>query len=214
MSEAEKGYEVSGCFGFDSCTNALTASSHLLSSLEKILEEEKLTQFLISKVGPKLKAHHKFKVCLSECPNACSQIHICDFALHGVVKISVNPKACSFCGSCVEACEEGAIELTEFGPMIKEELCVGCGHCIKVCPESALNEEFKGYKVYLGGKLGRHPRLATFLGYFQAEEIPKLFYKILELYKNIIKREKDSGQLLKNLAGISLLKSSNKNKAF
>ena len=206
MSEAEKGYEVSGCFGFDSCPNALTDSSHLLSSLEKILEEEKLTQFLISKVGPKLKAHHKFKVCLSECPNACSQIHICDFALHGVVKISVNPKACSFCGSCVEACEEGAIELTEFGPMIKEELCVGCGHCIKVCPESALNEEFKGYKVYLGGKLGRHPRLATFLGYFQAEEIPKLFYKILELYKKYNQKGERLGAIIEKLGWDKFIK--------
>uniref|UniRef100_A0A7V6CDC6 4Fe-4S ferredoxin-type domain-containing protein n=1 Tax=Thermodesulfobacterium geofontis TaxID=1295609 RepID=A0A7V6CDC6_9BACT len=74
-------------------------------------------------------------------------------------------------------CEKHAIELTEFGPLIKEELCVGCGSCIKICPESALYEEFKGYKVYLGGKLGRHPRLATFLNYFQAEEIPKLFAK-------------------------------------
>jgi len=64
MSEAEKGYEVSGCFGVDSCPNAITASIHLLSSLEKILEEEKLIQFLTSKVGPRLKAHHKFKVCL------------------------------------------------------------------------------------------------------------------------------------------------------
>jgi hypothetical protein len=60
MSEAEKGYEVSGCFGVDSCLNAIMASSHLLSSLEKILEEEKLAQFLTSKVGPRLKVHHKF----------------------------------------------------------------------------------------------------------------------------------------------------------
>jgi dissimilatory sulfite reductase (desulfoviridin) alpha/beta subunit len=200
MSEAEKGYEVSGCFGVDSCPNALTASSHLLSFLEKILEEEKLTQFLASKVGPKLKAHHKFKVCLSECPNACSQVHICDFALHGVVKISVNPKACSFCGSCVEVCEESAIELTEFGPTINEELCVGCGHCLKVCPESALSEEFRGYKVYLGGKLGRHPRLATFLDYYKAEDIPELLRKVLYLYKKHNQKGERLGAIIERLS--------------
>jgi len=200
MSEAEKGYEVSGCFGVDSCPNALTSSSRLLKTLEEILEEEKITQFLISRVGGKLKAHHKFKVCLSECPNACTQIYICDFALHGVVKISVNPKACSFCESCIETCEEGAIELTEFGPVINEELCVGCGHCLKVCPESALTEEFRGYKVYLGGKLGRHPRLATLLGCFSAEEIPILLRNILFLYKNYNQKGERLGAIIERLS--------------
>ncbi len=200
MSQAEKGYEVSGCFGVDSCPNAITSSSTILTSLEKILEEEQLTQFLISKVGPKLKAHHKFKVCLAECPNACSQIHICDFALHGVVKISVNNRACSFCGSCVETCEEGAIELTEFGPVINEELCVGCGHCLKVCPESALSEDFRGYKVYLGGKLGRHPRLATFLDYYRMEEIPILLRKVIHLYKKHNQKGERLGAIIERLS--------------
>ncbi len=183
MSEAERGYEVSGCFGLDSCPNAITCSGILLSEIEKFLEQEKLTAFLQEKVGKKLKAHHKFKVGISECPNACSQIHICDFALHGVVRLNINPKACSFCGSCVAVCEEGAIELTDFGPFLKEVLCVGCGHCVKVCPEGAIGVEFKGYKVYLGGKLGRHPRLATSLGYFSQEEILPVLKKVLRVYK-------------------------------
>jgi dissimilatory sulfite reductase (desulfoviridin) alpha/beta subunit len=32
---------------------------------------------------------------------------------------------------------------------------------MKVCPAGALDVETKGYRVLLGGKLGRHPQLAT-----------------------------------------------------
>ncbi len=191
MSKAERAYEVSGCFGLNSCPNAITASEGLLKEFEKILEEEGISEFLRHRVKGPLKAHHKFKVLLSECPNACSQIYIADFALHGVVRVDVDVKACSFCGSCVEVCEEKAINLTDFGPFIDEERCVGCGHCIRICPESALTEAFKGYKVYLGGKLGRHPRLATFLTYATEEEALVLFRKVVRFYKeNNLKGER------------------------
>jgi len=199
MSQAESGYEVSGCFGLNSCPNALTSSETLLKEFERILEEEKITEFLKEKVKGPLKAHHKFKVYLSECPNACSQIYIADFALHGVVKIELNPKVCFFCGSCVAVCEEEAITLTDFGPMIDEERCVGCGHCLKICPENALTEGFRGYKVYLGGKLGRHPRLATFLDYFREEEIIPLFQRVLRFYKENNQKGERLGAIIERL---------------
>lgn len=199
VSKAEKGYEVSGCFGLNSCPNALTSSVKLLDTLEEILEKEKITEFLKSKVKEKLKHHHKFRVLLSECPNACSQIYIADIALHGVVKVEVNPKACSLCGSCVEVCEEKAIELTEFGPQLNEDKCVGCGHCIKICPEGALTESFRGYKIYLGGKLGRHPRLATFLNYAREEEVIEIFKKVLNLYKTYNQKGERLGAIIERM---------------
>lgn len=199
VSKAEKGYEVSGCFGLNSCPNALTTSEELLKNLEIILEEEKITEFLKEKVKGPLKAHHKFKVGLSECPNACSQIQITDFALHGVVKIEANPKACCFCGSCLEVCEERAIELTDYGPKIDEERCVGCGHCIKICPEEALSEGFRGYKIYLGGKLGRHPRLATFLTYAEAHEVLDIFRRVINLYKQYNEKGERLGAIIERL---------------
>ncbi|MGC9017879.1 MAG: 4Fe-4S binding protein [Caldimicrobium sp.] len=199
MSQAEKGYEVTGCFGLNSCPNAITSSEKLLKHLEEILEAEKLEEFLKEKVKGPLKAHHKFKVALSECPNACSQIHIADFALHGVIQPEINPKACSFCGSCSQVCEEEAITLTEHGPFIEMEKCVGCGTCIKFCPESALYEGFRGYKIYLGGKLGRHPRLATFLCYAKEEEVIPLFKKVLTFYKRHNQKGERLGAIIQRI---------------
>lgn len=183
LSETEEGYKIKRCFGLNGCPNAITNSENLLKDLERILKEEKITEFLKEKVKGKLKIHHKFKVGLSECPNACSQIYICDFALHGVVEPEVNVKKCSFCGSCVEVCEEEAITLTDYGPVIDEKKCVGCGACIRICPEQLLKEHFKGYKIYIGGKLGRHPRLATFLSYANENEVIEIFKKVLNFYK-------------------------------
>jgi len=183
MASSEKGYEVTGCFGTETCPNAITSSKELLDQIEKLLQEEKLTEFLIKKVGGKLKAHHKFKVGLSECPNACSQIYIMDIALHGFVEPEIIPEKCEFCATCVSACEEGAITLRDKGVEIDKNKCIGCGACIKVCPTGALKEGFKGYKVYLGGKLGRHPRLATFLKIVKEEEVIPLIKRVVEFYK-------------------------------
>lgn len=199
MSQAERGYEVTGCFGVNSCPNAISSSEMLLKKIEEILEAEGIWKFLKEKVKGPLKAHHKFKVGLSECPNACSQIHITDFALHGVLIPEVNPKACSFCGSCVETCEEEAITLTENGPFIDAEKCVGCGSCVKICPEDALFEGFKGYKIYLGGKLGRHPRLATFWCLAKEEEVPLLLKKVLSFYKKYNQKGERLGKIIERL---------------
>ncbi|MCS7149575.1 MAG: 4Fe-4S binding protein [Caldimicrobium sp.] len=185
ISKAEKGYEVFGCFGMESCANALVNSKDLMEAIERILEEEGITEFLKEKVKGPLKAHNKFKVGFSECPNCCSQIQIADFCLHGVTLFEVDPKKCSFCGSCTEVCEESAIVLNDYGPIVNEDLCVGCGHCLKICPEEALKEVFRGYKIYLGGKLGRHPRLATFLTYATPDEAVRVFQAVLRLYKNL-----------------------------
>lgn len=199
MSQAEEGYEITGCFGVNSCPNAITSAEILLKKFEEILEAEKITEFLKDKVKGPLKAHHKFKVGLSECPNACSQIQISDFALHGVCLPEVNPKGCSFCGSCMEICEEGAITLGEYGPLINAELCVGCGSCIKICPEEALFEGFRGYKIYLGGKLGRHPRLATFWCLAKEEEVAALLKKVLSFYKKYNQKGERLGAIIEKI---------------
>ncbi len=199
MSQAEKGYEVKVCFGLNKCPNALTSSSTLLTTIEEILENEKLTEFLKSKVKGPLRAHHKFRVYLSECPNACSQIHIADFAMHGVVRVEVHPKECSFCGSCLEVCEEEAIELLDFGPNIQEEKCVGCGACVKICPEGALVSHEVYYKIYLGGKLGRHPRLASFYSLANEEEALSILKKVLTLYKAKNEKGERLGTIIEKL---------------
>jgi len=53
--------------------------------------------------------------------------------------VTVNPRLCSFCGLCVEACpyEARYLDYDERVAKVIEVLCKGCGVCAMVCPNKA-----------------------------------------------------------------------------
>ncbi len=199
-SSVSEGYVLEGCFGATGCPNAVTDSSQLWERLEEILRSEDLTGFLQKKIGAPLKHHHQFRVALAECPNACSQVQIKDFALIGRMEIVLSPEECSFCGECEENCEEGAIRLTETGPILEEAKCLRCGACVRVCPTTAIQAGRTGYQVLLGGKLGRHPRLATELvPFLAAEKVPQLLKRTISFYKRYNQKGERLGNIIERL---------------
>ena len=63
--------------------------------------------------------------------------------------------------------------------------CVHCGSCIAACPTGTLEAGKKGYRVLIGGKLGRHPRLARELpGIHDAETVVRMITDFLAFYKS------------------------------
>lgn len=127
--------------------------------MESLLAEEGLGAWIGRALPESALARHAFRAAVAECPNACSQPQTKDF---GVIWRSLPGKGegvCSSCGLCVKACRENGIVIGDAGPSIIFELCLRCGACVKVCPTGALRAEKKGFSVYLGGRLGRHPRL-------------------------------------------------------
>ncbi len=121
-----KGYEIATCFGGSGCPNSANSVTRLAADMEKIFETENLLGFLTSTVKGDLKFHHEFRVSLSECPNACSRPQIDDIGIIGAVLPGITDDACSLCGACVEACDEGAIEPdTKIQrPFIHDSLCL------------------------------------------------------------------------------------------
>ncbi len=198
-AEAQEGFSVEACFGSSGCPHAVTSSSALLDRLEDILKAAGLTDFLRKKVGGPLKHHHQFRVALSECPNACAQVHIKDFGLLGRVE-PVLTGECKLCGSCAEACEEEALRLEDRFPIIDPQRCLGCGACIKVCPTEALSPARKGYRVLVGGKLGRHPQLARELvPWATEEEVLRLLERVLAFYKAHNQKGERLGHLIQKV---------------
>ncbi len=186
MSAEVKGYQVDTCFGPSGCPNRASIGESLIQKIETLLEKEDFLGFLKQRVKGDLKLHHEFRVTLAECPNACSQPQIKDVGIIGACMPLLTGEACTRCEECVDVCKESAIFLKKEGdiPEIDEDLCLACGKCIEVCPTGTIASGSKGFRVQLGGKLGRHPRLAEELdGIFSEKEVLTIVERCVRFYK-------------------------------
>ena len=63
-----------------------------------------------------------------------------------VDSMEINNRACCYCGTCVNVCPQGAIELVDSGiAVLDESKCVQspckrwvCGYCVDICPLNAV----------------------------------------------------------------------------
>lgn len=152
--------EVRVCGAAAGCPMAVTDVLAARDALLAALDRADAAGVVRARARGPLLAHHRFKVSISGCPNACSQPQIVDFGLIGREAPALDHSRCIECGACVEACHEGALRLEDEGLEMFPELCVGCAACIRVCPVEALTPGEVGLRVLAGGRLGRHPQLA------------------------------------------------------
>ncbi len=184
MGSEIKGYRLETCFGPSGCPNRANISDRLFQKMEALLNKEELLSFLKKRVVGDLKLHHEFRVTLADCPNACSQPQIKDIGIIGAALPEVTEEDCSQCEACISACREDAIHLEHQLPVIDFTKCLRCGKCVTVCPTGSLSAECKGYRVQLGGKLGRHPKLAEELpGLYSEKEVLEIVKECLTVYK-------------------------------
>jgi dissimilatory sulfite reductase (desulfoviridin) alpha/beta subunit len=188
MEDEVKGFQVEACFGPQGCPNRAVAEDLALAGrIEEMLEKEDLREFLKSFVGERLKFHHEFRVALADCPNACSQPQIRDIGIIGAAEPEAVGIECSQCAACVDVCREGAVTLDADmadGPVFEKRACLMCGQCIKECPTGTIACARRGYRLLIGGKLGRHPRLAREVpGVHDAETILHLIKWCVDYYK-------------------------------
>jgi anaerobic sulfite reductase subunit C len=186
MGSDIKGYQIDTCFGSSGCPNPANSCDVLIKKIEPLLENANLLNFLKERVESDLKYHHEFRVTLAECPNACSQPQIKDIGIIGAVIPEITDEECSGCETCVEACIETCIALDSEKniPEIDHDRCLKCGKCIHVCPTGTIAAENKGFRVQLGGKLGRHPKLGVELeGIYNEDGVLQLIKDCIDYYK-------------------------------
>jgi anaerobic sulfite reductase subunit C len=193
MNADIKGYQIDTCFGSSGCPNSANTCDVLVKKIASLLDDADLLNFLKKQIQGDLKYHHEFRVTLAECPNACSQPQIKDVGIIGAVIPEVTGEACTGCGACVEACIEKCIILDSRKniPGIDHKRCLKCGKCIQACSSETIAAGPKGFRVQLGGKLGRHPRLAVELeGIFSENEVLHLVKNCIDYYKKHSKHGK------------------------
>jgi anaerobic sulfite reductase subunit C len=197
IPEEIKGYQVEICFGPRGCRNRAVDGAETIEEVIRCLRTRDLKAFLQKNMIGPLKRHHELRVAIADCPNACSRPQIADIGLIGACAPVVTDEACSRCGACVAACREGAITLAGGAPRLDADKCLNCGQCVAVCPTGALQTGRQGYRVLLGGKLGRHPRLATELpGIYRREEVPVILNRCLDYYMSHCCGEERLGDMM------------------
>ena len=167
-----KAYRIKLCWGLEKgeCPNLLDPDPGLKQDLESVLESSGWPQCLRGSLQRDIKPLDQFLVSVSGCPNGCSWPQIADFGLLQAQHPQVIVERCTGCGECQDACREGAIDLETDVARINPKDCLSCGRCIRACPEQALKPVQQGYRIQMGGKLGRHPRLAEELPHIQTRE--------------------------------------------
>ncbi|MDY6904912.1 MAG: 4Fe-4S dicluster domain-containing protein [Thermodesulfobacteriota bacterium] len=186
MSAEIKGYQVDTCFSRGNCPHQANTATPLADRIEERLKQADLLDFLKAAVGDSLKFHHELRVSIAECPNACSQPQIKDIGIIGACVPEITDVECSGCGECIAACRDDAIQLDEDQhiPVINTEKCLFCGACARACPTGTIADGSKAYRVMLGGKLGRHPRLAQELpGIFNENQVLDIVDRCIAFYK-------------------------------
>jgi dissimilatory sulfite reductase (desulfoviridin) alpha/beta subunit len=197
MEEEVKGYQVETCFGPSGCPNRAIVYESLPSEIEETLSRRKIREFLKARVEGPLKMHHEFRVAVSDCPNACSRPQIVDVGLIGACVPEITEQVCSECGACVDSCKEKAVALKEERPVLDLSNCLTCGQCVRICPTGTLREGKKGYRILVGGKLGRHPRLGQELPrIFDPEEALRILDRCLDLYQQRCRSGERFGEIL------------------
>ena len=165
-------YSITRCRGIEQgCPYLIPEISDPGNELERILEDSGWPEFLRSVTDGKPKPHQQVRIVLAGCPNACSRPQIADFGLIRAGTPAIDAASCTDCGACAATCPEGAISSREGVHRIDRARCLYCLRCRGVCPEGALEAETTGYRVLMGGRLGRRPMLARELqGVYQLRE--------------------------------------------
>lgn len=197
MEDEVRGYHVENCFGSSGCPNRVIETEDLCRVIDDRMARRHLKAFLKEKVKGPLKLHHEFRISISACPNGCSRPQIADVGLLGALVPEVSEVPCTGCGACMEVCKEKALYLEGATPRIDQARCLYCGQCVNACSTGTLKAAAEGFRIQVGGKLGRHPRLATELSsIFSVEETLEMVGACLDHYQENCRNGERFGEVL------------------
>ncbi|MFX0207448.1 MAG: ATP-binding protein [Candidatus Hodarchaeota archaeon] len=138
-------YPTTVCLTFSSRKNAYTEES-----LSKPVTKERALELLLKAEEAGL-VHCSMNI-QTEHYYICNCCTCCCAILRGLTELnqpnafaksnfimSVDEELCTGCGTCVNGCQFGALDVPEEICEVNLQRCVGCGVCAISCPEEALN---------------------------------------------------------------------------
>lgn len=105
----------------------------------------------------------KVRVAISACPNACTSETLNEIGITGICTPIRQPGYCTGCGTCVQYCQEEALTVREGKIVMDDDSCLDCGTCVRSCIYGILEAHPQSYRITLGGRRGRHPKVGMHL---------------------------------------------------
>jgi anaerobic sulfite reductase subunit C len=145
---------------------------------------------------------HKFKMAVTGCPHNCAKATENDIGVMGAILPGWDAGACIDCRLCVNICPTKAIVREEEAGapryVLDEDKCIHCSLCTSSCPASAWTPAVTGYNLFIGGTMGKIPRLATLLKRLipDQEELYRLIENALRYYQKHGRKKERFGHMI------------------
>lgn len=144
-SERQEIVNVTACMGTDHCKYA---------NIDSLDLARKIDERYFGKEMPV-----KMRIAISACPNGCASERMNEIGITGVREPFRDYLACTGCGTCQKYCREHAIVIRRGAVELDKKLCMQCGICVLPCPFEVLKASEPRYRITVGGRRGRHPKL-------------------------------------------------------
>ncbi|QLC49146.1 4Fe-4S binding protein [Methanolobus zinderi] len=127
---------------------------------------------------------YKFKIAVTGCPASCLKVQENDFGIMGFVEPVFVGENCIMCRLCENACEMSAIKIENETLHLDMNKCVACGRCVEACRKDAMQIKDQGYTIFVGGKVGKRPRMGDeLLRTGNEETVFDILEKTLDFYR-------------------------------
>ncbi len=151
---------------------------------------------------------HKFKMAVTGCPHNCAKATENDIGVMGGILPEWDNNICIHCDLCVNVCPTKAIYKENNEYKLDESKCILCSICTLSCPVSSWKPQKKGYSLFLGGTMGKIPRLGTRVPELIESEdrLMELIEKAVEYYRKHGRKKERFGHMIDRIGERQVIK--------
>lgn len=141
---------------------------------------------------------HKFKMAVTGCPHNCAKATENDLGIMGGILPKWRKESCIHCDLCINSCPTGAISKEGDEYRFDEAKCIYCSICTSNCPANSWVAAQKGYLLWIGGTMGKIPRLAGRIGALieTKEELYPLVQRVVAYYQKHGRKRERFGHMI------------------
>lgn len=151
---------------------------------------------------------YKFKLAVTGCPHNCAKATENDIGVMGGTEPAWDKSACTDCTLCVSICPSGAIGKAGDAYVLDPTKCINCSVCTTRCPSGSWKPVRQGYILWVGGTMGKSPRMATRVpGLIESRErLYKLIEEAIDYYRRHGRKKERFGHTMDRIGPEKVLR--------